>query len=236
MGPYGSDSDLVDTVRRFEPNLLSSPSFANSSPDLRKSSGTPTKHKGLLQFVKRTGSSLRNKLVKTKQMALQISTRQTKGCGHGNCQCCDIISDKTSIDVNGETAKAAGGGCKSTNVIYCFVCKLCSKAYVGRTCQTLQSRVGQHRRKYYDMLKNVHTALIDDKFRKDDDFSLGLHLLEDHSLCNKSDFKNYELFILDICSPKSLELSEHRFIHALKTIKPKGINAVDPFGIPLLDI
>jgi len=86
------------------------------------------------------------------------------------------------------------------------------------------------------MLKNVHTALIDDKFRKDDDFSLGLHLLEDHSLCNKSDFKNYELFILDICSPKSLELSEHRFIHALKTIKPKGINAVDPFGIPLLDI
>ena len=105
-----------------------------------------------------------------------------------------------------------------------------------RTVQPLHLRTGQHRRKYHDMLKDVHTCLLDDKFRKDDEFSLGIHLLEDHNLCNKSDFNNYELFILDICSPKSLELNEHRFIQSLKTIKPKGINSVDPFGIPLLDL
>ena len=63
-----------------------------------------------------------------------------------------------------------------------------------------------------------------------------IHLLEDHNLCNKSDFNNYELFILDICSPKSLELNEHRVIQSLKTIKPKGTNSMDPFGIPLLDL
>ena len=86
------------------------------------------------------------------------------------------------------------------------------------------------------MLKDVSNALIDDNFRKDDEFSLGLHLLEDHNLYNQSDFNKYELFILDLCSPKTLELNEHRFIQSLKTIKPHGINAVDPFGIPLLNL
>ena len=236
ISTFGSDSDLVEIVGRFEPSLLSSPSFSNSSPDLRSSSETPTKHKGLLQFVKRTGSSLRNKLVKTKQLALNKTNRRTSPCGHGNCKCCQLISDKDRIIINGVTAKPTGGNCKTRNVIYCFSCKLCGKAYVGRTVQPLHLRTGQHRRKYHDMLKDVHTCLLDDKFRKDDEFSLGIHLLEDHNLCNKSDFNNYELFILDICSPKSLELNEHRFIQSLKTIKPKGINSVDPFGIPLLDL
>ena len=30
---------------------------------------------------------------------------------------------------------------------------------------------------------------------------------------------------------KNLEVQEHKFIHLLKTLKPHGINAVDPFGI-----
>ena len=85
------------------------------------------------------------------------------------------------------------------------------------------------------MLDNISEALISAAYRKDDEYSLGLHLIEDHNLCQKSDFENsYSLFILNMCSPKALEVREHSFIQSLKTLKPHGLNAVDPFGIPLL--
>ena len=45
----------------------------------------------------------------------------------------------------------------------------------------------------------------------------------------------YKVLVLCNSSPKSLEVDEHRFIQKLKTLRPFGLNAVDPFGIPLLD-
>ena len=73
-------------------------------------------------------------------------------------------------------------------------------------------------------------------YRKDDEYSLGLHLIEEHGCSEQSDFENsYSVFILNTCSPKTLEVNEHKFIHSLKTIKPHGLNAVDPFGIPILE-
>ena len=63
------------------------------------------------------------------------------------------------------------------------------------------------------MLKDFTNVLKNDVYRQDDEFSLGLHLIEDHSCGEKSDFENsYKLFILNTSSPKSLELNEHRFI------------------------
>ena len=85
------------------------------------------------------------------------------------------------------------------------------------------------------MLKDITNALTNAVYRQDDEYSLGLHLIEDHGFNDKNDFENsYILFILDTCSPKMLDIREHSYIHALKTLKPHGLNAVDPFGIPLL--
>ena len=87
------------------------------------------------------------------------------------------------------------------------------------------------------MLKNITCALTDEMYRKDDEYSLGLHLIENHNLTSKNDFENnYKLFLLETCSPKNLEVNEHKFIHKLNTLKPHGLNAVDPFGIPLLNL
>ena len=233
ISTFGSDSDLIDVVRNIESELAASTSFA-SSPDLLSSSSTP-KEKGLFQLVKRTGASLRNKLVKSKQMALNTGKCKTGTCNHKNCQCCRIIADEETVAVNGIIARASGGTCLTYNVIYLFVCLKCTKGYVGRTVQRLSDRAGQHRRNYYAMLKDITNALTNDIYRKDDEYSLGLHLIEDHGLNDKNDFENsYILFILDTCSPKMLELREHSYIHSLKTLKPHGLNAVDPFGIPLL--
>ena len=49
------------------------------------------------------------------------------------------------------------------------------------------------------MLKNIKT---NDIYRQDDEYTLGLHLIEDHGLCNERDFEDsYKLlFLLDtIC-------------------------------------
>ena len=70
---------------------------------------------------------------------------------------------------------------------------------------------------------------------KDDDYSLGVHLSHDHNLKCRSDFnKNYKVFIIDNCSPKFLEYKEHKFIHLLKTLRPLGINTMNPFCLNLL--
>lgn len=54
-------------------------------------------------------------------------------------------------------------------------------------------RSGQHRRNYYAMLKGWCW--------EDDEYSLGLHLIDDHGSCEESDFETSEfiitLFILD---------------------------------------
>ena len=194
-----------------------------------------SKNNRLFQLVKRTGSSLKSKLVKTKQMALNKTRGRTVCCNKKNCQGCRIIADGDSVNINGILARPAGGSCVTYNIIYCFICLICTKGYVGRSVQQLNERVGQHRRNFYEMLRDINNALVNEMYRKDDEYTLGLHLVEDHCLCNRTDFENnYRVFILETCSPMNLEIMEHRFIHSLRTLKPHGLNAVDPFGIPLL--
>ena len=72
-----------------------------------------------------------------------------------------------------------------------------------------------------------------------DGYSLGRHLIDDHCCRDKNDFNvndSYQIFILLNSSPRTLDIDEHKWIQRLKTIKPFGINSVDPFGIALLDI
>jgi hypothetical protein len=87
------------------------------------------------------------------------------------------------------------------------------------------------------MLKDFTNALTNENFRQDDEFSVGLYLIEDHRCSKKSDFENsFSLFIANTCCPKTLELNKNRFIHSLKTLEPHGINAIDPFGILNFDM
>ena len=61
------------------------------------------------------------------------------------------------------------------------------------------------------------------------------HLIDDHCCSDRNDFNNsYQIFILLNSSPRTLDINEHKWIQRLKTIKPFGINSVDPFGIPFL--
>ena len=51
----------------------------------------------------------------------------------------------------------------------------------------------------------------------------------------RTDFnKVFNVVILEVCSPKVLDVKEHQFIHKLTSLVPQGINLSNPFSIPLL--
>ena len=115
------------------------------------------------------------------------------------------------------------------------MCKLCNKNYVGRTTRFLRQRVNEHRAMYYKLLNDPQADLLNPNDH--DGYSLGRHLIDDHCCRDKNDFNDsYQIFILLNSSPRTLDINEHKWIQRLKTIKPFGINSVDPFGIPLLVI
>lgn len=168
-------------------------------------------------------------------MALNKGEGKTVPCNHRNCQCCNIVSDKSEFRINGKTIRPASGNCCTYNIIYVLQCQLCNKNYVGRSVRELHTRVGEHRRNYYKILGDLNSILCNNLYRDDDDYSAGFHLIDAHNSCSKSDFsKHYRVFILDTCSPSNIEVLEHKYIHSLRTLQPHGINTMNPFAIPLL--
>ena len=98
--------------------------------------------------------------------------------------------------------------------------------------QKVGSRMCGHRGKYFEVIRN--NGNIDDECDKDE-YIPGLHLYNNHNLRNFEDFNNdYEVTILEKCSPSTLDLKEHLWIQNLRSLNPFGLNSVDPFGLPLL--
>ena len=139
-----------------------------------------------------------------------------------------MCSTKDSYKYNKCKVRTAAATCLSYNIIYLVVCSICQKHYVGRSTRHLKTRIGEHRRHYYSILNN-------NSYDTDsDDAALGAHLFE-HGLNSRTDFdKNYSVCVLEICSPKLLEVKEHLYIHRLNSLTPNGINMSNPFSIPLL--
>ena len=216
---YISPSPHLSVSRITPPNTRSRTSPNNSA----------SAKKGLFQFVKKTGPSLKNRLVNVKNLALRNTFGRTSKCGTKNCKCCKMVSDKTAFAYKDKTVKAAGGSCSSYNIIYLFECRLCGSRYVGRSTRALRTRVGEHRRAFYRLCENKEYD------KESDEFVLGHHIFSDHNLCERDDFdKSYSVSLLDICSPKVLDIKEHKFIHLLNTLNPNGLNLDNPFAIPLL--
>ena len=230
VSTFGSDEELVKTTKKYEEQLSRTRSFSESDSinSSQEPSHTNEKPRKLFQYVKKTGASLRSRLVKVKQLALGGQYGPTRKCNVPKCKCCPLVRGDHEFSINGKKVKAAPGTCLSYNIIYLVQCSICAKGYVGRTSRSLRVRTGEHRTKFYKLLNG---SKVDEM---NDEFSLGLHLLE-HGFKNKTDFnKIYNVSIIDNASPKTLEVREHKFIQLLKTLRPLGINTVNPFGLPLL--
>ena len=108
--------------------------------------------------------------------------------------------------------KAAGGNCVTYNIIYLILCKKCKKCYVGRSIKWLRTRINEHRDNFGKLLKPGYK--VDPM---DDEFSLGIHLME-HRCKTKTDFdENFTVSIISRCSPRDLTYIENKFIHTFNT-------------------
>ena len=235
VSTYGSDTDLVNTVKKYESDLQKTRSFCESEPNLSTPSTSqvaedqPCGDKRLFQFVKKTGSSLRSRLVKVKNLALGNKHGQTKPCKQRNCATCRSIDGSMHLTVNGQKVKPAPGSCVSYNIIYLVLCRICSKPYVGRSTRLLRTRFGEHRRSFYKIITGEKVDIDDDSN------CIGLHLYSEHGLHDRADFNRcVSVCILDNASPSGLDVKEHRYIHLLKSLRPSGINSANPFKLPML--
>ena len=108
---------------------------------------------------------------------------------------------------------------------------MCETIYFGPTVQMVGKRMGGHRECFYKVLEGGDVDL------SSDDYSLGLHLLNDHGATDRTDFNNsFQVQIVEICSPASLEKKEHLYIHKYKTLYPIGLNKINPFGLSVLSL
>ena len=115
---------------------------------------TPGNKRRLFQFVKKTGASIRSRVVRVKDLALGHIYGKTRACRSRNCMCCIMIFDRQSFRYNDMNVKAGGGSCASYNIVYLVVCSICWKHYVGRSTCCLRTRIGEHRRYYYQIVDN----------------------------------------------------------------------------------
>ena len=106
------------------------------------------KHSDSIKFryVKKTGPSLKNQLVKSKVSVLGPQYGRTVSCKNGNCKGCEMMSKRDFVtDRNDKKYKTSGGKCNTNNLIYHAECRHCTKGYVGKTTQKLNGRISGHR-------------------------------------------------------------------------------------------
>ena len=150
--------------------------------------------------------------------------------GHGNCKCCYMIDEPNVDEINGIPVTPAPGNCKTKNTIYLVTCRLCTKPYISRTVQQINKCMGGHRECFYKVLRKH-----DDVDVNSDDYSLGLHITNEHGCIDEADFNRlYKVQSLENCSPSSLEKKEHCYIHKYNTLFPIGLNKMNTFGLPIL--
>ena len=222
---FGADNSIKTCTKAFENLVTDTKAFTKIREKLTKGSYK------FFQYVNKVAPSLHNRLVKLKTIAMGTGNGKTEKCGHRNCECCSVInSDESPKYIDNIIVREAKGTCDSFNIIYMICCDICSKAYIGRTTRPLKVRIGEHRRKYYDILEKVN-----DTMDIDDSNAIGLHLVQFHNVKHKTDFnKLVTVHILENVSPMNMEIKEHKYIHKYKTLSPKGLNINNPFKIPLL--
>ena len=242
VSTFNSDKQLVDVTESHSSSLSLTQSFSSLNTDQKPSSTSPNSKKSVFNYVKRRGSSLRNELVRTKELAIG-GYGNTEPCNKPKCKLCEMICDRPELSVNGVRISPSRGNCMTYNIVYLFICTLCDKPYVGRTVNPLNIRANQHRSAFYRALsahkngKLVNSDLELDN-ESDDIYSIDMHIVIDHNLSEKGDFDKFFIVLIlsSNSSPSSLEVKEHKFIDRLNSLRPSGINRANPFSIPPLNL
>ena len=155
-------------------------------------------------------SSLGNTFVRNKQLSIVNETSDSQRCNARGCKQCPLTNEMNKVLVNGEMVRVPRHlNCKSKNVIYMWVCKLCQEkdVYFGRTTQECHNRTSGHRGSFDD--------------EKWDKSALSMHARDMHQSSFSLDI--FSVSIVRKVSPQQLRREEYRYIDKYRTIS-LGLN------------
>ena len=218
---YGSGaSELQSHINgRIDSSLREAPVFSAMEVPVLKTVFTRGATLSSLLFKQKSvnlgsGEGNKSKGRATSRCTTEEEARHRKG---RKCSLCPMISNNSSVSVRGKVVHCDGGDCKSRNVVYLFLCKVCGLGYVGKTDQLLRKRVNGHR----------NCGSLDEGIA--DPQALQNHAQRTH----QQDFQDiYSVSILkQVGDPGRLLQEELSFIQRLNTLEPFGLNVDTPLGV-----
>ena len=161
-------------------------------------------------FAIKKRSSIGNSVVRNKQLSFPSIILADQRCNGPGCRQCPLSISQTHVTVNNKSIPLPRTlNCKSNNVIYLWLCRLCSEkeAYFGRTTQECHDRSSGHR-----------GCFSEDKWEKS---ALSMHAKDMHP--NQFSLENFSVALVKKVSPQQIRREEFRFIEKFRTI-PFGLN------------
>ena len=155
-------------------------------------------------FAMRKNSSIGDTLVCNKQLSLCNDMAEGQKCNARGCRQCPLVLEKEKIIVNGSSVNIPRSlNCKSRNIIYMWVCKLCGEkeVYFGRTTQECHDRTSGH-----------HGCFTEDKLEKS---ALSMHAKDVHQTSFSLDI--FSVAVIKKVSPQRLRQEEFKFIDKFRT-------------------
>ena len=155
-------------------------------------------------FALKKNSSIGNRVVCNKQLSFPKITSDDQHCNGRGCRQCPQVNEKRDLVINGSTLHIPRHlNCKSKNVIYLWICKLCGEreTYFGRTIQECHNRTSGHRGCFND--------------EKWDKSALSMHAREVHQTQFSLDI--FTVAVVKKVSPQRLRREEYKFIDKYRT-------------------
>ena len=150
-------------------------------------------------------------LVKNKTLCAEPSpNNENQKCNGPGCRQCPLVNTQQKLTINNKNISIPRSfNCKTRNVIYLWICKLCrsSDCYFGRTTQQCHLRTNGHRGCFKD--------------EKWEDSALSMHAREAHN--TRFSLENFHISIVKQISPQSIRREEFKFIEKYRTIQ-LGLN------------
>ena len=186
--------------------------------------------KPIIRTVFTRGKSLSSLLFRQRDVTLDCGSGLSVRCTSEEesrhkrgrkCMLCPLMANSGTVFINGKKFTLDGGSCKQRNVIYLFLCTVCSKGYTGKTDQPLHKRVNGHR----------NCEPFDDDSVITDFQALKYHAAVIHG----GDFNDvYKVFVVkNVSNPNDLLKWELLYIDKFNTKEPFGLNIDNPMGIRL---
>ena len=157
-----------------------------------------------IMFAMRKNSSIGNQLVRNKQLSSAEIIAEGQKCNARGCRQCPLVIDQEKLLVNGNTVNIPRSlNCKSKNIIYLWICKLCGakEVYFGRTIQECHDRTSGHRGSF--TLENLEKS------------ALSMHANDVHQTRFSLDI--FSVAVIKKVSPQRLRREEFKFIDKFRT-------------------